>query len=106
VGNQRYRRDPQRIRATHGVFGAVSLGAASLIRPNTSGVDSVNTRARTTVTKKNTAPVQGGTATKTQLSRAAREARVVAGLEKMRTEDPVAFRKLLRLLARLVAKNR
>lgn len=53
-------------------------------------------------TKKTPAPRRAGTATTKLRNRAAREAALVDGLEKMRAEDPRAFRKLMRLLARLV----
>jgi hypothetical protein len=39
-------------------------------------------------------------------TRAEREAAVVAGLDQMRTDNPAGYRRMLRLLARLVARAR
>jgi hypothetical protein len=55
-------------------------------------------------TKKTPHRKSGGTAKKTD--RAAREAAVVANLEKIRERDPAAFTEMMRLLARLVDRAR
>jgi hypothetical protein len=72
----------------------------------TRGVGSADTSKELTVNSKKTpAPQRAGTAKKSK-HRAAREVAIVAGLEKMRTDDPAAFLRLMRLLGRLVARTK
>lgn len=58
--------------------------------------------------KKTPAPLRAGTRDDVGRvrNRAARERRLVAGLQKMRTSDPDGFAEMMRLLARLVARSR
>lgn len=102
MNNQRDREDRQGIRVTPDVAGVASDVESTFDRPQTIKRRQQPILERTTVKRQKTPVPQRSGNSKRQTE----EAELIAGLEKMRGEDPAAFAEMMQMLARLVVSVR